>query len=146
MTPYTLVNTCRHFGENFCVYIQCIRLKYRASRFRRNVVGIYQTTQCHRPDEQSYVFVVAVLFKLSLRKSTYVLDKTWRLYFVFAKFAQPQIFASTIYRHTDEVRDLKYGAWIIHCVIIFVLNLIKFALLVHTLLRSEALCHAADKN
>jgi len=123
-----------------------IRLKDSASRFRRNIIGIYQTTQCHGPDEHPYVFVVDVLFKLSLRKSTYVLAKTWRLYFADAAFAQPQIFVLSIYPHIADVRDLKYGAWIIHYVITFVLNLIKIALLVHTLSRSEALCHASDKN
>jgi len=93
-----------------------------------------------------YVFVVDALFKLRLRKSTYVVDKTWRLNFADAAFAQPQIFASSIYPHIADVKDLKYGAWIIHSVITFIPNLIKFGLLVHTLLRSEDLCHASDKN
>jgi hypothetical protein len=62
-----------------------------------------------------------------------------------AVFAQPQIFASSLYPHISDVRDLKCGAWIIHSVITFELNLIKFALLVYMLLRRKTLCHASDK-
>jgi hypothetical protein len=65
--------------------------------------------------------------------------------FAAAVFAQPQIFASLLYPYIADVRDLKCGAWIIHYVITFELNLIKFALLVHMLLRRKTLCHASDK-
>jgi hypothetical protein len=58
---------------------------------------------------------------------------------------QPHIFASPLYPHIADVRDLKYGAWIIRSVITFVLNLIKFAPVVYMLLRSQALLHQAQR-
>jgi hypothetical protein len=58
---------------------------------------------------------------------------------------QPHIFASPLCPHVADVRDLKYGAWIILSVIAFVLNLIKFAPLVYMLLRSQAVVHQAQR-
>jgi hypothetical protein len=95
--------------------------------FRRNLLRLFSMYKTEKQGQQipaicrrylsnytvprtgwtSICFVVHVLFKLSLRKSTYVLDKTWRLYFADAAFAQPQIFVSSFYPHMAEVRDLN---------------------------------------
>jgi hypothetical protein len=58
---------------------------------------------------------------------------------------QPHIFASPLFPHIADVRDLKYGAWIIRSDITFVPNLIKFAPLVYMLLRSQAFLHQAQQ-